>query len=142
IERVYELRTAAALHARAESARGIVGVVRARRDFAVRAFGREPHFEVVLLRGRRTEIAGCDVDDAIRKSEPADNLLFNRQDALVLGFRLIGNAEHEHLDFVELMHAEDAARIFAVGSRLAAEACGEAAVAGREITGREGVAAV
>ena len=37
--------------------------------------GREPAFDVVLLRRRRAEVAGGDVDDAVREAEVADQLL-------------------------------------------------------------------
>ena len=44
----------------------------------------------------------------------------------------LGIDEAEHLDLVELVHAEDAARVLAGGARLAAEAGREAGVAARQ----------
>ena len=61
-------------------------------------------------------------DDAVRQPEPADDLLFDREDALVLVDDSLGRAVREHLDLVELVHAEDAARVLAVGAGLAPEA--------------------
>ena len=45
--------------------------------------------------------------------------------------RLARLDEREHLDLVELVHAEDAARVLARGARLAPEAGREAGVAAR-----------
>ena len=59
-------------------------------------------------------------------------LLLDREQPLVLGARLVGRARSEHLDLVELVHAEDAARVLAGGAGLAAEAGREAGVAERQ----------
>ena len=53
-----------------------------------------------------------------------------------------GAHEREHLDLVELVDAEDAARVLAVGAGLAPEARRVARVARRQRVGRERVAAV
>ena len=76
------------------------------------------------------------------KPEAADDLLLDREDALVLVPRLVGRAVREHLDLVELVHAEDAARVLAVGAGLAPEARRVARVARRQRVGVERVAAV
>ena len=54
----------------------------------------------------------------------------------------LGVAVREHLDLVELVHAEDAARVLAVRAGLAPEARRVAGVAGRQLVGREHLAAV
>ncbi len=51
----------------------------------------------------------------------------------MLVLRVLGEDVREHLDLVELVHAEDAPRVLAVGAGLAAEARGEARVAQREL---------
>ena len=54
----------------------------------------------------------------------------------------VGLAEREHLDLVELVHAEDAARVLAVRAGFAPEAGGVPAVARRQLLGRERLAAM
>ena len=95
-------------HAGAEPARRVVEVVRARGELAVAAFRRQPRLDVVLLRGGRAEIAGRDVHDPVGQAEPAVDLLFDREDPIVFFPRPVGMRVAEHLDLVELVHAEDA----------------------------------
>src|SRR4051812_38166208 len=73
----------------------VVGRVRAGGDLAVALLGREPRFDVELARGRRAEVANRDVDDAVREAELADQLLLDREQALVLGARLLGRDQDE-----------------------------------------------
>ena len=62
--------------------------------------------------------------------ERLEDALLDRQQSLVLGRGLVrGGHEREHLDLVELVHAEDPARVLAGGARLAPEAGREAGVA-------------
>ncbi len=56
-----------------------------------------------------------------------------REQPLVLLARGVGGDEGEHLDLLELVHAEDAARVAAGGAGLAAEARGEAGIAQRRL---------
>src|SRR6185436_6218646 len=128
-------RAVHSLHASPEPARGVVGVVRARRELAVPAFRRQPRLDVELLRGGRAEVARGDVDDAVRQAETTDDLLFYRENALVLVERRLGLDEREHLDLVELVDAEDAARVLPVRSRLAPEARRIARVARGQVVG-------
>ncbi len=53
----------------------------------------------------------------------------------MLGLRVLGEDVGEHLDLVELVHAEDAPGVLAVRARLAAEAGREARVAQRQALG-------
>src|SRR4051812_31100817 len=99
-----------------------VGRVRAGGDLAVALLAREPRLDVVLPGGRRTEIAGGNVDDAVREPDRLDELLLDREQPFVLAPRLFRSAVDEHLDLVELMDAEHAARVLPVGARLAAKA--------------------
>ena len=55
----------------------------------------------------------------------------------MLGARLAGLDEREHLDLVELVHAEDPARVLAGRARLAAKAGREARVAARDLARAE-----
>src|SRR6516162_5221340 len=52
VQRVHELRALVALDACAEAPGRVVGVVRARRRFAVATLRRQPYLDVELLRGR------------------------------------------------------------------------------------------
>ncbi len=54
----------------------------------------------------------------------------------------VGLDEAEHLDLVELVHAEDPPRVLARGAGLAAEAAGEARVAQRQLVGGDDLVAV
>ena len=58
-----------AAEADVEPARLEVGRVRRRRDLAVALLRREPRLDVVLLHRRRAEVAGGDVDHAVREAE-------------------------------------------------------------------------
>src|SRR4051794_36689254 len=60
----------------------------------------------------------------------------------MLRLGVLGLDEREHLDLVELVDAEEAARVLAGGARLAPEARGEARVAARQGPGVEDLARV
>ena len=60
----------------------------------------------------------------------------------MLGRGLLDGREHEHLDLVELVHAEDAARVLAGGAGLAAKARREPGVAQRQLVDLEDLAGV
>ena len=67
----------------------------------------------------------------------AEDLLLDAEDALVLGGRLLRRHEAEHLDLVELVDAEQPARVAPRGARLAPEAGREPGVAHRQVRGVE-----
>src|SRR5215218_6419418 len=94
--------------------------VRRRGELAVGLLRGHPRLDVVLARGARAEIAGGGVDDAIAQAERLQHLLLPAEEPLVLGFGLGGGDIAEHLELVELMHADDAPGVFAVAARLAA----------------------
>ena len=122
---------AAAPQADAEPPRLEVGGVRARGQLAVASLAWQPRLAVVLLGGRAAELADGDVHDAVGELQLAQDLLLDRQDALVLGRRILRCDEAEHLHLVELVHAEDPARVLAGGARLAAEARREPGIPNR-----------
>src|SRR5699024_8650205 len=99
-----------------------------RRELAVGALGGDPRLAVVLAGRRGTEVAAGDVDHAERQPHGLQHLLLEAQQTLVLRGRLLRRAPGEHLDLVELVHADDAAGVLTVRARLAAEAGGPAAV--------------
>ena len=122
----------------AQAARLVVGRVRRRRQLPVALLARQPRLAVVLLRRGRAQVAGGDVHDAVRDLEVLQDLLLDREQPLVLLSRGRGLDEREHLHLVELVHAEDAARVLAGGARLAPEAGREARVAQGQIVRRPG----
>ncbi len=121
-----------------EAARLVVGRVRARGELAEVPLAGQPGLAVVLLRRRGAEVVDRDRDDAVGDLELRQDRLLDREHPLVLGAALGGLDEAEHLDLVELVHAEDPARVLAGGARLAAEAGREAGVASRERRRRRG----
>ena len=116
--------------------------VGARGELAVAALPRQPGLEVVFLRGRGAKVVHRDVHDAVGDLERLQQPLLDREQPLVLLRRLPRLDEREHLDLVELVHAEDAAGVLARGAGLAAEAGGEAGVAERQLAPSQDLAAV
>ncbi|CAL2067135.1 protein of unknown function [Streptomyces murinus] len=114
-----------------------LGAVRGRGQLAVLALRRDPRLAVELAGGRGAEVTGGDVDHAERQLQRGQPLLLPRQQALVLGLGVRGVDVREHLDLVELVHAEDAPGVLAVRTGLAAEAGREARVPQRQLVGVE-----
>src|SRR5581483_2031308 len=137
VERVHVLEPAVAARTDVEPARLVIGRVRRRRELAVALLPGEPALDVVLLRRRRAQVARRDVHDAVRQVEVTEKLLLDCEQALVLVARPLGGGEDEHLDLVELVHAEHPAGVLACGARLAAEVRRVARVAQRERVGVE-----
>jgi hypothetical protein len=94
---------------------------------------RQPRLDVELLRGRGAEIVDGDVHDAVGDPQRGHDLLLDRQQPLMLVGGLLRPHEREHLDLVELVDAEDPARVASGRPGLAAEAGREAGVAGRHV---------
>src|SRR3954454_18867936 len=69
VQRVHVLRLPVAPEADVEPPRLEVRRVRGRRDLPVARLAGEPRLDVVLLRSRRAEVAGGDVEDAVRQVE-------------------------------------------------------------------------
>ena len=115
-------RSLAVAVADAEAARLEVGRVRRRGQLAIALLAREPALDVVLLRRRGAEVAGRDVDDAVRKAERLrGSPPRSRAVARARRSTAAAVAEDEQLDLVELVDAEHAARVLAGGARLAPE---------------------
>jgi hypothetical protein len=135
VERVHRLEPALRAVADAEPSGLEVGRIRRRRDLPVALLTREPRLDVVLLRCGRAQVARRHVDDPVRDLELLDELLLDGKESPVLFGRLLRQAEDEHLDLVELVHAEHPARVLARGARLAAEARRVARVVERQRAG-------
>src|SRR5262249_45816343 len=96
--------------------------VRARRDLLVHALPRQPDLEVVRLRRRESEVAGAQRDDAIVQAEALQHALGILAHRFELGVARLGRGQLDELDLVELMLADQAARILAVRAGLGAKA--------------------
>src|ERR1700734_1305789 len=98
VECVKRLGLLLAPYANAKASCLVVGRVRAGGELAVASLTWYPSLAVVLLGGRAAEIRHGDVENAIGKPEALQNLLLDRQDALMLLDRVLGQHEAEHLN--------------------------------------------
>src|SRR3990172_6025977 len=122
IERVgHELVAADLAPADVEPTRLVLRAVRAGDDLSVLVLAREPRLDVVLLRRDGPYVPRAYVHDAIRDLEGAVDSLAVRAELLVPRRAVLGAAQDELLDFVELMHPEEALRVDPVPPDLPAE---------------------
>src|SRR5690348_13793995 len=126
VERVDELRLGARLAPEADSgaARLKIGEGARARDLEPRGDPRRPDLEVVGARGAEAGIARGELDHAVGKLEPLEHRLGVTRQALVLRGGILGPRQPDKLNLVELVHADEAARVLAVRARLAPEARG------------------
>src|SRR5690242_16902079 len=96
--------------------------VRARRDLPVGVLPGQPDLEVVGLRRVEPEVAGAQRDDTIMKAEPLEDALGVAAQRLELVVAVLGRDELHDLDLVELVLADEAARVLAGRAGLGAEA--------------------
>ena len=96
--------------------------VGAGRDFAVEILAGQPDFEVVSFGGGEAGVAGAEENAAIRQVEGFENLFGVAGEALVLGVGFFRASELDQLDFLKLVLADDAARVFAGCAGFGAEA--------------------
>src|SRR2546428_4525314 len=118
---------------RVQPARLVVGAIAAADDLTVRVLPREPSFDVVLLRGDRADVPGADVHDPVRDLEGAIDRFAVRAEFLVPRPAVVRATEHELLDFVELVHPEEALRVDAVAPDLPPELRSESGERDREV---------
>src|SRR2546421_12524378 len=119
--------------ANVQPTRLVVGRVGARSQFAVATLARQPCLAVVFLGCRRAQISNCDCHHSVGDLELLEDRLLDPKQPLVFSLGVLGLHEAEHLDLVELMHAEDAAGAFAGSSTLAAKAGRETRVAAGQL---------
>ena len=112
-----------AAHARPQAARLVVGAVRAGGDLAVGALAGHPRLAVELARRRtrRGRRRRCRPPGRGPRARRRISSCTPRMRSCSAG-ESSGMHEREHLDLVELVHAEDAAGVAARGPRLPAEA--------------------
>src|SRR5216110_330085 len=104
-----------------QPARLVVRAVAAADHLAVGLLPREPSFDIVLLRGDGADVARADIHRAVRNLQGAVDPLSVRAELLLPRRALLRTAEDELFDLVELVHAEEALRVDAVGPDLPAE---------------------
>ena len=139
---MHELRLGLDVTAKADlgPARLELLAVRAGRDLAVCALTREPDLEIVGLGRGEPEVSRRKRDDAIRELEPLQDLLRVRREPLECLVGAFGLGDLRQLHLVELMLADEAADVLAVGARFAPEAGSVGAVGEREVSGLEDLA--
>ena len=120
----------------------VVSAVGAGDELAVDAESREPRLNVVLLGGGVVEGARDDGNNAVGDLERLDEVLGSGDHLVESGPGLLGVAEDELLDLLELVDTEHAPRVLAVRAGLLAEARGDAGVEARQILALEPLTAV
>src|SRR3546814_2880611 len=82
-------------------------------------------YTTLFRSGREAHVAGAQFHAAESEAELGEQGFGARRHPLVLGFGLVGGGDRDHLDLVELVLADEAARIAARGARFRAEARSE-----------------
>src|SRR6266550_891632 len=99
----------------------IVGVGAGARDLEPLADAGRPCLEVVGLGGREAEVVRGQHRDAIGQLQLLEHGLCMQCELFMLRRRIGGEAEPDELDFIELMNAEQPARVFPRGPGLTPE---------------------
>src|SRR5207245_952537 len=111
----------------------VVGTVAAADYLAVRVLPREPALDVVLLRRDGADIPCAHVHNAVRDLEGPIDRLAVRPEFLVPRPAVLGSAEDELFDLVELVHPEESFRVDAVPADLPPELCGQTREGDRQV---------
>ena len=93
--------------------------VRAARHFQIRVLSRRPDFDVVSLGRAKTEIARAKFDHAIVQAEQLQHALRVRRQRFMFRVGSFRRRDFHQLHLVELMHANDAARLASGRTRFA-----------------------
>src|SRR5215212_580633 len=98
----------------------IGGAVGRRGELEPAVLGGQPRLAVELAGRARAEVAGRDVDDPVWQLDRPEHPLLPFEQPPVLSGSVLDPAPYEHLDLVELVHADDPASVLAVRAGLAA----------------------
>src|SRR6185295_4498548 len=90
----------------------------AARDLAIRVLPREPDLEIVAFAGVRTDVPRAKLHGAVVEPEPHEDLLRVASQELELAQALAVFHEADELHLVELVLADEAARVLAVAAGL------------------------
>ena len=119
-----------------------IGAGAAAGDFPVGAGAGQPHLEVVGAGCGKAQIATAEFDTPIGQLQGLQHAFRVAGELLVGRLRVFRAGEPVHLHLVELVQADQAAGVAAVGARLAAEAGGIGGVAKRQLLRRDQLIAV
>ena len=100
----------------------VVGEVAAAAAFEPFVGAGRPDLDVVAFAGAEAEVGGGEGDDTVVQAEGLQDVFGGLAEGFDFVPAIFGFDEFNHFDFVELVDAHDAARIFAGGSGFAAEA--------------------
>ncbi len=100
------------------SARLEVSGIACTRYFFVDADTRKPSFEIVLLRGRSTEISSTDMQSLEMQSQISKDLLLDSTEKFMFLDAIFRLDKTYHLYLLELMDTDQSLGIFSVSSRL------------------------
>src|SRR5439155_22195000 len=124
VERVEELGLAGLRAPEAQvGAAGLEGLeVRAGRNLLILAARGKPDFQVIGLGRAETQIGRTQRHHAVGQVQSLEDYARVAREGFELVIRLLGQGELHQLDLLELVLADDAARVLAVGAGFAAKA--------------------
>ena len=102
-------------------------------DLAVGVLPRQPDLDIVGLGRREAEIATAEVDDPVRQLEKLQHLFGITEQGLEFVPGILRTGELDQLDLLELMLANQAAGILAVGPCLGTKAGGVGGILDRQV---------
>ena len=108
---------------------------RATGNFEVSVLAWGPDFDIESLGGTEAEIAGTEFDDAVVEAEELEDFFGVGGEAKELGGRLFRGGDFDELDFIELVHPNEATGTEACGACFSAEARGVSGVGDGELIG-------
>lgn len=109
----------------------------ATRDFEIGVLSRRPDFDIVGASGTEPEVACAEFDHSIGEVEGLKNSLGIGCEGFERGIGMIGVANFDKFNFVELMHANEAASAESGGTRFASETWGIGGVLDRQVCERK-----
>ena len=80
-------------------------------NFLVSTVGRQPYLQVVGLGSGESDVAGAQADHAIRQAQELQNVLGVGNHGLQVVVAFLGLGVLHHFNLVELVHADEAARV-------------------------------
>mmetsp|Transcript_39121 Transcript_39121/g.63981 ORF Transcript_39121/g.63981 Transcript_39121/m.63981 type:complete len:227 (-) Transcript_39121:727-1407(-) len=113
----------------------IVGAIGGRHQFTIALQCREPAFQIIFFRRGIIQMSRHDAHHSIAETERLIKCFRRGQHFVVMRPTLARFAIHKLLDFVKLMHSENAPRIFAMRASLFTEAGRDTRVFDRQVGG-------
>ena len=104
-------------------------------NFEVSVLAWGPDFDIESLGGTEAEIAGAEFDHAVVEAEELEDFFGVGGEAKKLGGRLFRGGDFDELDFIELVHPNEATGTETCGASFSAEARGVSGVGDGELIG-------